>query len=276
MRYCPIKQRGNQACNLKKWSQPHYLLILISIFYTPVSSAQKLASIIIDDLGNNYETGLDIINFSAPVTLAILPHTKYAHQLAKLAHKQNREVMLHLPLQPVEKYKYTPGILSQHMTYAEFIGQLKINLDSVPHISGINNHMGSLLTQRPDFMNWLMSELSKFDNLYFIDSLTSKKSIAAKIAAQHHIPNLTRDVFLDPDNKEQTFHDQFNLFISIIKRKGHAIAIAHPHKKSLEYLNKYISKLDEQGIKLVPVSKLISTSEGKTHVSCTGTACAGL
>lgn len=264
-----MRRGTNQSRNL-------IFFAFVSLFFAPTLQAQLLASIIIDDLGNNYELGHDVINFPAPVTLAILPQTGFAEQLAILAHKNNKEVILHLPLQSIGNHTQTPGTLELHMTRPEFLKQLKINIESVPHISGINNHMGSLLTQHPGHMNWLMTELSRLNNLYFIDSYTSKKSVAAKIATQYKIPNLTRDVFLDPDYTHATLRDQFNLFISIIKRKGHAIAIAHPHRNTLRFIKENLNKLNKHGIKLVPVSTLIKTFEDKTHVSCTGTACTGL
>lgn len=251
------------------------LLLLLACSATN-AYPKKFVSIIIDDLGNNYEHGHALVNFPAPLTLAFLPQTDFAKELATLAYKNKKEIMLHLPLQSVEHHVHSPGTLDLHMSQPEFVKQLKINLASVPYIRGINNHMGSLLTQHPGHMDWLMQELAKQDNLYFIDSRTSNKSVAAEFASEYRVPNLIRDVFLDPDYKPGTLRRQFNHFIRIANKRGYAIAIAHPYSKTLAFIKQHLHELDEHDIELVPVSTLINLHGGNTNVTCTGTTCAGM
>ncbi len=110
--------------------------------------------------------------------------------------------------------------------------QLNANLASIPHIRGVNNHMGSLLTQHLGHMDWLMQALERRGDLYFIDS-----------------------------------------------RFGCAIAIAHPHPRTLEFIDQNISELERHEVTLVQVSVLISSQtqyEETTHVADTGTTRAGL
>jgi len=244
--------------------------------------AEKFASIIIDDIGNNFEYGQEIIKLPAALTIAILPKTTYAKELARLARRNHKEVMLHLPMQSVEHHNRSPGTLDLHMTKTEFTKQLRLNLNSVPYIRGVNNHMGSLLTRHPGHMNWLMDELSQQNDLYFIDSRTTNKTIAKKIATEFNIPNLERDFFLDPDNEENTIRQQFNRFINKINQRGYALAIAHPYPKTIKFLQDHLTELHQQGITLLPVSQLIKTAyqlnnnQDNHHVACTGPSCSGL
>ena len=206
----------------------------------------------------------------------------YAKDLARLAAKNNKEVMLHLPMQSVEHHEHSPGTLDLHMTRNEFRKQLHKNLNSVPYVRGVNNHMGSLLTRHPGHMTWLMDELSRRGGLYFIDSKTTSKSIADKIAVEYKIPNLSRDFFLDPDHEKNTLRKQFDLFIQKVNKRGYALAIAHPYPDTLKFLKAHLSELKEHGITLIPVSKLVHTANQRNnkrenhHVACTGTACSRL
>ena len=259
----------------RKYAKQFLVFLSLAGFFSS-SEAAKLASIIIDDIGNSYEHGQTIINFPAPITLAILPQTRFARKLATQAHNSNKEVMLHLPLQSIEHHKPTPGTLKLHMTQQQFTQQLKDNIASVPHISGINNHMGSLLTQHPGHMDWLMAEVAKHDDVYFVDSRTSNKSVVTEMATSHQVPNLVRDVFLDPDFKPETIRRQFDRFIELVKKNGHAIAIAHPHPVTLSFLKQNLDKFAENGIEIVPVSKLLELRGDESHVTCTGTTCSGL
>jgi polysaccharide deacetylase 2 family uncharacterized protein YibQ len=245
----------------------------------PASNAQKLASIIIDDLGNNLEYGNKVIDLPGPLTLAFLPHTEYANELADRAYSSGKEVILHLPLQSVRHYSNTPGTLKLHMTRSEFIRQLEQNIDSIPHIKGLNNHMGSLLTRHPGHMDWLMAALAQQGKLYFVDSKTTNKSVASLFARQHDVPHLDRDIFLDPDSRPETIHRQFARFINKVNQTGYAVAIAHPYPGTIQFIREHLDELAEQGIKLVPVSAIIAyrrLHRGNNNVASTGAAGSGL
>jgi polysaccharide deacetylase 2 family uncharacterized protein YibQ len=255
------------------------ILFLLVAFFVPVAFAEKFASIIIDDLGNNLEYGNMAIELPGPVTLAFLPHTAFASTLANKAHHTGKEIMLHLPLQSVRHYGDTPGTLRLHMTHREFVQQLQSDIASIPHIKGINNHMGSLLTQHPGHMDWLMAALAEQGGLYFIDSRTTPKSVASLFAHKHDVPNLERDIFLDPDFRPETIRREFSRFIDKANQTGYAVAIAHPYPETIQFITEHIAELEEQGIKLVPVSELISIKynrEEMNNVASTGTTGTGL
>jgi len=255
------------------------ILFLLIAFFMPAGYADKLASIIIDDLGNNLEYGNMAIALPAPITLAFLPHTVFAANLADKAHNSGKEIMLHLPLQSVRHHSHTPGTLKLHMTHAEFTRQLESDIESIPHIKGINNHMGSLLTQHPGHMDWLMSALADEGGLYFIDSRTTTKSVASLFANKHKVPHLDRDIFLDPDFRPETIRREFTRFINKANQTGYAIAIAHPHPHTIQFIREHLDELEEQGIKLVAVSKLIADKhnrEGFKNVASTGATGSGM
>jgi len=257
----------------------------------------RYASIIIDDIGNNKKAAQKIIALPASITLSILPSTTYATTIAQIAKDHQREVMLHLPLQSIKNHKASPGTLKLHMTETEFLKQLRKDIAAVPHISGINNHMGSLLTRHPGYMSWLMDEIADSGNLFFVDSKTTGQSIAAKIADEYAIPNMSRDVFLDPNHNEGTLDTQFKRFIKIVNQRGYALAIAHPYPETIAFLTEHLGELKQQGIEIIPVSQLIQTAitrseapletpkspsktspkqTSKKYVTCIGTTCTGL
>ena len=243
-------------------------LALFLSFFSALANAEKnvtekMASIIIDDLGNNLQYGQDIIKIPGAITIAVLPKTLYSERLAKLANKHNKEVMLHLPMQAITHHQLSPGTLDLHMTQDEFKKQLTINLNSIPFVRGINNHMGSLLTQHPGHMTWLMDTLSQRGDLYFVDSRTTDKTVAEKIAVEYNIPNLSRDFFLDSDDDEATLHKQFDRFINMVNKRGYALAIAHPYPRTIKFLRQNLKRLNQQGIRLVPASHLIESVNKK-------------
>ena len=159
-------------------------------------------------------------------TCAFLPHAPHTKLLASKAHSQNKEVILHAPMESLHGKALGPGSLTLHMTEKQFISTLQEDLASVPHVQGINNHMGSLLTRHPGHMLWLMQEMNRHGGLFFVDSRTTLGSVAQSVAAENSIPNLDRDVFLDAEPGAEFVEKQFDRLIKIAQTRGAEIGRA--------------------------------------------------
>jgi polysaccharide deacetylase 2 family uncharacterized protein YibQ len=222
------------------------------------SAPVPLIAIIIDDLGNQRLLGLRTINLPGPVACAIMPYTAHAELLAKSAHVAGKEVMLHLPMQPMEMLRIAgPGELALDNGRNELIKILANDLQSVPHAVGINNHMGSLLTRHPGHMRWLMEALADRGDLFFVDSFTTPASVAYTTAIEVGVPTAKRSVFLDNEASVAAISRQFELLKKQAAKTGYAIGIGHPYTATLEYLEDALPLLSQQGYQLVPVSRIV-------------------
>ena len=216
---------------------------------------QPTIAIIIDDMGYNRHEGQRLARLDQPLTLAFLPFRRHTVPLARLAHSHDKEIMLHAPMANTRNIGLGPGGLTPDMDEPTLARTLRRALQSIPHVQGVNNHMGSLLTQQVEPMEWVMTELDRYP-LYFVDSRTIATSIAGTVAAANRIPSLTRDVFLDHEQTEAFVDRQFKQLIEKAKENGTAIGIGHPHKVTVDYLAKHLPELDEQGIAVATVSGL--------------------
>ncbi|MFV1993113.1 MAG: divergent polysaccharide deacetylase family protein, partial [Acidiferrobacterales bacterium] len=135
---------------------------------------------------------------------------------------------------------------------------LKNNLTTVPYAIGVNNHMGSLLTQQSREIAAVMATLQKIGNLFFVDSLTTPKSIATDMATLFKIPYVRRDIFLDSDRNSTFINNQFDKLLKIAKKRGVGLAIGHPYNETLIMLENRLPSLAAQGIELIPVSELLN------------------
>ncbi len=212
-------------------------------------------AIIIDDMGYNLEEGERLARIEQPLTLAFLPYRRHTVSLAKLAHRQQKEIMLHAPMANTRDFALGPGGLTSDMDENNITLTLRRALQSIPYVQGVNNHMGSLLTQKLQPMDWVMRELRQYP-LYFVDSRTIASSVAGEVAEAYQIPSLTRDVFLDHEQTEEFVDRQFKLLIKRAKENGSAIGIGHPHKVTVDYLEKHLPELDAQGVAIATVSGL--------------------
>jgi polysaccharide deacetylase 2 family uncharacterized protein YibQ len=214
-------------------------------------------AIVIDDMGDRLSEGLRAIDLPGNITYSILPQTTFSTRFAKLAHSRGKEVMLHQPMQALSGQPMGSGGLSLHMTRKGIRRALRNNLLSVPHARGVNNHMGSLLTRHPGQMAWLMAEL-KQHGLYFLDSKTTSRSVAQKVALEQELPNLRRNIFLDHDRNERTIRQQFARFVAQARAVGSSVAIGHPYPETIKVLKELLPTLEEEGVELLPASALIA------------------
>ncbi|MGO2513793.1 divergent polysaccharide deacetylase family protein [Marinomonas polaris] len=216
-------------------------------------------AILIDDLGYNRQGMDSSLMLPTEVALAILPSTPFATQTALTAQKQKRITLLHAPMENQRELKLGPGGLYAKMTEHELKATLSKDLDGLPGIQGVNNHMGSLLTTKADSMKWVMETL-KGRSLFFIDSLTSPKSVAKKTAQEYGLETVSRDVFLDNIRTEQAIDKQFSRLLKLARQHGSALAIGHPYPETMAYLKKRLNHLEQDGVRLVRLSDLLTTS----------------
>lgn len=241
-------------------------LVVLSLLCMAAAHAQPpgsgrvapAVSIVIDDLGYRIDQDMRAVRLDGAVTCAFLPQAPHARHLAQLAHARGKEVMLHLPMQAVGAQPLDEGGLRMTMTHGQFTRAVREGLDAVPHVRGVNNHMGSLLTQYQTRMQWLMDELKQHGgDLYFVDSFTSFHSVAHAVAADNELPSIRRDVFLDVQRDQAFITAQFEALIRRAREHGTAVAIGHPHPETMAFLEANLGRLADEGIELLPVSELI-------------------
>ncbi len=230
---------------------------------SPIISAPALVAIVIDDLGNDLAQGQRTLALPGPLTCAFLPFTPYAERLARLAHAQGKEVMVHLPMEAEAPLPLGPGGLYLAMDERLFKRTLAFDLAAVPYAVGVNNHMGSLLTRQHRQMVWLMQILEEF-GLYFVDSRTTRHTIAAMQARLAGIPCRERDVFLDTVANDLAYvRSQLRQLEQVAERQGLALGIGHPYPATLRALRERLPEWPARGLQLVPVSTLIYRQQGE-------------
>ncbi|MFO7751155.1 MAG: divergent polysaccharide deacetylase family protein [Desulfobacteraceae bacterium] len=213
-------------------------------------------AIIIDDIGFDREMATALNRLDQNITLSILPGSPFGRQLAAELHEKGSEIMLHLPMEPVQYPEVDPGpgaILSE-MSPDELLWQLRKNLDSLPHVRGVNNHMGSRITAQSSKMHQIFTVL-KQRQLFFIDSLTSRKTLCRASASLLQVSFGQRDIFLDNVQEQEYIKQQINKLVNVAKRHGTAIGIGHPYAATLEALEQVVPALRNE-VNIVPASTL--------------------
>lgn len=241
-----------------------FLLMLFQPLMAETGSPRLI--IIVDDIGNNLEHGKAAISLPGPIAYSVLPHTPHSVFLAEMAYRQGKEVMLHAPMASTAHLRLGPGALTDNQDQTQLITVLRGDIAAVPHVSGVNNHMGSLLTQRRQKMDWVMGVLAE-QGLFFLDSRTTSDTMAWKAAYSQGIPWLIRDVFLDHEQTAAFIDKQFRHGLKLAQEQGFAVLICHPYPETIRYLQDALPKIGEQGIHLVaPSGFLFQQAEARRLV----------
>ncbi|MCP4470296.1 MAG: divergent polysaccharide deacetylase family protein [Gammaproteobacteria bacterium] len=214
-------------------------LILLLAFTGASEADQRLVlSLVIDDLGYSLESGKAAISLDGDHTYAILPGAIYSRKLARYAHQMNKEVILHMPMQSIRSSAaHEPNALNEAMDEDELTGNVHSLLSQIPFIRGVNNHMGSHLTELDFFMRPVMDSIRSYNpSFYFLDSRTSPRSVAYSQAMDAGLSTISRDVFLDNDPSTAAIQLQYNIWLTRAREQGSAIAIGHPYSHTLEVL----------------------------------------
>ena len=225
---------------------------------TPPGQDLPRVTIIIDDLGYDKRMAARFISLDAALTFAVLPHSPFQKKIADLAHTRGRETMLHLPMEPKEYPSVNPGpgTLLSTMGPDELLRQLEDNLAAVPHIKGVNNHMGSKLTTASDQINQVFTILKK-RGLYFIDSRTTSSSVCRPSAKLLQVPFAQRDIFIDHLQTPEFIRKQLKELVRVARRNGQAVGIAHPHRVTYRILKEMLPEIQKE-VLVVPASEIVA------------------
>jgi polysaccharide deacetylase 2 family uncharacterized protein YibQ len=225
--------------------------------------ARPKLAIIIDDLGYSRtpHAKLSTIPGLTWSVFPSMPATKFFGEQGKAS---GRCVMVHLPMQ---NHAYTPNQVQKFllitMREPEALALLRKHLDSLPQAEGVNNHSGDLGTENERLVRIVIHELS-LRGLFFVDSVTSPRSVCKKVAAEEHVAFARRDVFLDDPHeakgkpRESYVAGQLWKAVAVARKRGSAVAIGHPHPSTLAALAREVRKLEDAGVDLVPASALVA------------------
>ncbi len=223
----------------------------------PAAESLPKVAIIIDDLGYDRRIAQKFLDLDEGLTFSVLPHTPHTHLIAAAILKKGGEVMLHLPMEPLEYPSVDPGpgALLSSMSADDLIVQLREDLSDVPGIKGVNNHMGSKLTAESARLYQVFSVL-KQEGLFFIDSRSTAETVGRPSARLFQLPFAERDVFLDHVQDPDMIRLRIKELIQTARKNGEAIGIAHPSKTTLRILEEMLPMLKKE-VQLVPASHVV-------------------
>jgi polysaccharide deacetylase 2 family uncharacterized protein YibQ len=216
----------------------------------PIEQAAPLAekvraglAIVIDDLGENMQAVHALLGLRIPLAFAVWPHARYARETALAAHAAGFAVLIH---QPMESRNATAGTgpdpLRAGMPRERMEAIFRQSLARVPHAEGLNNHMGSRFTSRPEGVR-LFCEIVANSGLFVLDSVTHPASVLYEEARAAGIPAARREVFLDAEAGKRAALARLREAERLALGRQ-VVAIGHPRAETLAALREWSNARD--------------------------------
>jgi polysaccharide deacetylase 2 family uncharacterized protein YibQ len=224
---------------------------------SPPKLAAKTLVIVIDDAGYNLGELAPFLALPFPLTIAVLPRLEYSAEAARRTLAAGKELILHQPMEAEGGQNPGPGAVMLDTTPRDDVDIIQENLDSLPGVVGMNNHMGSAVTRSPKLMAAVL-DLAKHRGIYYLDSLTAPGTATARVALKGNMRYWERSVFLDNNP------DRASILRSIEEGKkkaengSPAVMIGHVWSSDLaETLQELYPQLVEEGFSLSTISRLM-------------------
>ena len=224
-----------------------------------LSRTGKIA-IIIDDIGYSLRSVQPFLDIDVPLTFSILPQLSKSRIVASCILHTGHEVMLHQPMEPYNnRLNPGPGALYVGDNGQRIRMVLERNIKEMPFVKGINNHMGSKFTARQREMSYTI-ELLKKNGLFFIDSLTSERSVGYQTARQMNVTTACRNIFIDHFRSPKMIMAQLSRLKQVALRNGWAIGIGHPFPETAAAIKRFATGSRMGNVVSVPISKVLPSS----------------
>ncbi|MCL5966322.1 MAG: divergent polysaccharide deacetylase family protein [Deltaproteobacteria bacterium] len=228
----------------------------------PSAPAPRLA-IVVDDFGYNPTRDAEWLSVPEKITVAVIPFGPSSRQIAESAKARAFGVIIHAPMEPegqaadrTEGFRFRRG-----MDAGEMEGLLSRMTANIPEATGVSNHMGSAFTSDPGAMDRFFPAL-KARGLFFLDSVTSSRSVAQEAAQRAGVPILRRDVFLDVEGADEEMRRQWAKAVALAAERGSAVLICHARPETLGLIKELLPGLQKAGVRAVTLDELVRGAQG--------------
>lgn len=230
----------------------------------PVETNAPRIALVIDDVGLNLVAASRATALGVPISMAVLPYADASRDVARQVRDAGHDLLVHMPMEPLGLADPGPHALRVGQSEDELRLRVRWAFARVPGAIGMNNHMGSRLTQNASTLRPVLEAVSQEAGL-FLDSMTTAESRGAAVARGIGLTALERDIFLDHTIEVSAINARLDQVEALASLRGWAIAIGHPHDVTLDALESWISEAEARGFQFVTLTELARSLETQSQ-----------
>lgn len=216
-------------------------------------------AIIVSDLGlSAAATEAAIQNLPPSVTLAFNPYGQRLDYWAARARAAGHEVLTMVPMEPVNYPANDPGpqTLLTTLTPPENRERLDWSLSRFTGYVGILSLAGSRYTTATESVRPTLEEINS-RGLLFVDSHSSLRSLAFRIAGEIGLPRAINNRFIDVQASRDDIDRRLDELVKLASNSGFAVGVGQPYPATIERIAAFVRTADDRGMAIAPVSAIV-------------------
>lgn len=248
--------------------RPTHEIVLVR----PAATAAEIAAaggrlaLVLYGFGDDAERAAEFLSLPHPFAAALVPGGRTNRALFETARAEQREVVLHLPLEPIHYPQVNPGpgTVLVTMKPGKITSLVDRYLDEAGPVTAIANDMGSLATQDMAVMSAIYGELKR-RSLPFLHMQPAAGSVCKQLASDLGVEYETPDEVIDLEpraKKPGALDARWNRALRRARQRGDLIVMIRATPLTRKWLPGALSSKRLQGVRLVPLSSLLGGSAG--------------
>lgn len=226
---------------------------------TITDAGTQLAFIVLDASSDSEPLLRSFLDSPIPFTVALRPGQPRLARLAKEVRDAKREVFVQLPMEPIGYPKVDPGrdAILLDLSRVEIEERVNRCLDAVGQANGIVTRMGGAAVNDRDVIRAVLGEVKRRD-LLFVDAHGGGPSVVEEVGEEIGARTLTLGGTLDATNMNSAgIRAKLKQLTSTATQRGTLVVSVKANALTLTVLEAERDHLAEQGIEIVPASRLV-------------------
>lgn len=199
-----------------------------------------------------------IRDLPGPVTLAFAPYGNDLQGQVQQARAAGHEVILQLPMEPIDYPRANPGPHTLLATAALPINTANLHwlLSRFSGYTGVANFLGAKFTSATDHFRPVLREIAA-RGLFYVDDGASADSGSLALAKSVGLPAVRADLIIDASGQSDAIDANLVKLEAIARTKGIAIGMASDLPTSLEKIAGFTKMAEARGILFIPLSAAV-------------------
>jgi uncharacterized protein len=229
-----------------------------------VKNSENYIAIIVGGLGLSTSETQNVLSLPIDVTMGFSPYALDMAKFADTAYNNGYEVMINLPLEPVEYPDDDPGELAllSHLPVEENKKRINFIISQFLKCKGLYSVESQKFTRSIENDKMLLNTLKDQQKIFVFTNDTGS-TVLQQIAQQTNYNLITNDSIIDQVASTDAINENLQNLEKLAKQNGYAVGYANPYPITVDILKNWIPSLKEKNIKLVPISKIYHQILGK-------------
>lgn len=218
-------------------------------------------ALVLYGFGDDPEAARSFFALPQPFAVALPPGTSWSASTFRAAREVNREVVLQLPLEPINYPQVNPGpgAILVTMKPLKIAGLVRHYLDEAGPVSAVANHMGSLATQDMEVMRAVYSELKR-RRLPFLHVEPAAGAVCKPLAADLGVEYDQPDVVIDDEARAKDtkrLDKRWDQVLALARARGQATVMLRATPLTRDWLARGLARKRLGDIDVVPLESLL-------------------